>query len=116
MQKQKYTAGDWVKDRRYPNHDWIQLGEAVETTMGAIVYDIGGDRCFWQSDIGEKWEPKVNEWCWMFFVGFVKIIELSKENDEFSYVTVNSNEVKTSVLSFKTLQPFIGKLPTFIGE
>ena len=52
----------------------------------------------------------------MFFVGFVKIIELSKENDEFSYVTVNSKEVKTSMLSFKTLQPFIGKLPTFIGE
>ena len=113
---QKYNAGDWVKDKRYPERNWIKLGEAEETSSGNIVYQIGNDKYFWQRDILEKWEPKVNEWCWMFGIGLIKITEISKETDEFFYVVINSNEIQKGFLSFKMLEPFIGKLPTFIGE
>jgi len=115
MEKQRYEEGDWVNDSRYPEHDWIQLGQLSETNNGRIIYhSIQDDSYIWQRDIGEKWKPKKEEWCWLDKVGLIKIMDILKEKDKFSYITIESNDIKTNILSNSMLQPFIGKLPTFI--
>ncbi len=123
LNKQKYNAGDWVKDKRYPEHGWVKLGEAEETSNGRIVYNIGNDKYFWQRDILEKWEPKIGEYCWFYkkdsynpvfakfnrflppdnnlgvyvATGFIPNGTDRKDDEEFGY--------------FYSCAPFIGKLP-----
>ena len=124
LNKQRYNIGDWVKDKRYPEQDWVQLGEAEETTRGQIIYDIGNGKYFWQKDILGKWEPKKGEYCWFYKKDsknpvFAKFDQFLPIDDNLGvYVANGFTPNGTDIVDneefgyFYSCSPFIGKLPS----
>lgn len=113
--KQRYKIGDWVKDRY--SKDWIQLKDVEETDKGNIIYNIELENKIWQKDILEKWQPTLNEWCWDNINGLIKITFIDDfDKDEFYFITMNSKDERKNFFSMSILEPFNGKLPSFLKD
>mgnify|MGYP001773556401 CR=1 FL=1 len=107
-----FKVGDWI---RVPKHNHIFQFTSTFIEEGIEYISDGYDDIFgqqgWTIDEVEPWEPHEDEWCWYGYE-LVQVLDSTNLNlikicrqKSTSYEEINSSR----------LEPFIGKLPSFIA-
>lgn len=102
--------------------DWVMLVTTYSRTIAKVsenktIQENGvGKKYTTDLDMWEAWKPKESEWCWIDRV-LCKITFMNEyEPDEFYFIdSANQNERK-GFFSISKIEPFIGKLPSFIKD
>jgi hypothetical protein len=124
----KFKIGDWVRVT-----STIICGDVV---LGEGVYETTNTKNFDRSSIFnskealgkvERWEPKLDEWCWIkhyeYGTRLCKIINVDDKsifipeaNKHVQYVEYTGQDIDDKLCWGTICEPFIGALPSFIKD
>ncbi len=111
-----FIKGAWVVEKKTGK---VRRLISEESKTDKNYYKTTRDRNDYLSLIVENdfevWTPKKDDYCWLFLVGLVRIVEINEYSDSepiYSVREINTYRKHHDVI-LKSLEPFFGELPLY---